>query len=220
MADTIRLVLADDHQLFRDLLRRALVNHPRLQIVGEAQDTQTAIRRAQELRPDIVVMDLNMPGGGGVVATQALRAALPDTEIIVVTGSDDDDDLIAALRAGAKGYVLKTAGLADLLQSLEAIAAGQAALSPSVTAKLLAHLTRPDAAPGPTRPAGPGGELSERELEVLRLVATGATNRQIAEQLYLSENTVRTYLAHILEKLNLDNRAQVAAYAVRNGLAS
>lgn len=220
MADTIRLVVADDHQLFRDLLRRALANHPRLQIVGEAQDTQAAIRCAQELRPDIVVMDLDMPGAGGVAATQILRAALPDTEIIVVTGSDDDEDLIAALRAGAKGYVLKTAGLADLLQSLEAIAAGQAALSPDVTAKILAHLARPAAGPAPARPAGPGGELSERELEVLRLVATGATNRQIAERLFLSENTVRTYLAHILEKLDLENRAQAAAYAVRNGLVS
>jgi len=220
MADMIRLVLADDHQLFRDLLRRALANHPRLQIIGEAQDTQAAIRCAQELRPDIVVMDLNMPGGGGVTATQTLRASLPDTEIIIVTGSDDDEDLVAALRAGAKGYVLKTSGLADLLESLEAIAAGQAALSPGVTAKLLAQLAKADATPSTARPSGPGGELSERELEVLQLVATGATNRQIAEKLYLSENTVRTYLAHILEKLNLENRAQVAAYAVRNGLAS
>jgi DNA-binding NarL/FixJ family response regulator len=220
MADTIRLVLADDHQLFRDLMRRALANHPRLKVVGEAQDTPSAIRCAQELRPDVVVMDLNMPGGGGVTATQTLRAALPDTEVIIVTGSDDDEDLIAALRAGAKGYVLKTSGLAELLESLEAIAAGQAALSPSITARLLAQLARADAAVTAARPTGPGGELSERELEVLRLVATGATNRQIADRLFLSENTVRTYLAHILEKLNLENRAQAAAYAVRHGLAS
>src|SRR4051794_4782111 len=107
MADTIRLIVADDHQLFRDLMRGALANHPRLQIVGEAQDTQATIRCALDLRPDIVVMDLDMPGGGGVEATQALRSELPDTEIIIVTGSDDDDDLVAALRAGAKGYVLK-----------------------------------------------------------------------------------------------------------------
>ncbi len=219
MSDKIRLVLADDHQLFRDLLHRALANHPRLQIVGQAQDTDAAIRCARELRPDIVVMDLNMPGGGGVEATQTLRAELPATDVIIVTASDDDDDLIAALRAGAKGYVLKTAGLAELLQSLEAIAAGETALSPGVTARLLTQLSKADAA-APTRPTGPGGELSERELEVLKLVATGATNRQIASQLYLSENTVRTYLAHILDKLDLENRAQAAAYAVRNGLAS
>ena len=107
MADTIRLVLADDHQLFRDLMRQALANHPRLQIIGEAQDTEAAIRCAQELRPDIVVMDLNMPGGGGVTATQTLRASLPDTEIIIVTGSDDDEDLIAALRPALRGTCSK-----------------------------------------------------------------------------------------------------------------
>jgi two-component system nitrate/nitrite response regulator NarL len=218
MADTIRLVLVDDHTLFRELLRRALADHPRLCVVGEADNTEAGIRCARDLQPNIVVMDLNMPGGGGVEATRVLRAELPSVDIVVVTGSENDEDLLAALRAGAKGYVMKTAGLTDLVQSLEAIAQGHAALSPEITAKLLSHLSRDESPPRPTRGQTPGG-LSERELEVLRLVAQGATNRQIANQLYLSEHTVRTYLAHILEKLGLDNRAQAAAYAVRNGLA-
>jgi two-component system nitrate/nitrite response regulator NarL len=218
MANPIRLLLADDHTLFRQLLRGALADQPRFAIVGEAQDSAEAIRQAHSLKPDIVLMDLHMPGGGGVDATRVLRTELPDVQVVVVTASEDEDDLIAALRAGARGYFLKSASLEQLIQSLETIATGQAALTPEVTTKLLSHLSKDEPSTSGSRP-GATAALNERELEILRLVAEGASNRLIANQLYLSENTVRTYLAHVLEKLGLENRVQAAAYALRNGIA-
>ena len=219
MANPIRLLLADDHTLFRQLLRGALADQPRFAIVGEAKDSAEAIRQAHSLKPDIVLMDLHMPGGGGVEATRELRTDLPDVQVVVVTASEDEDDLIAALRAGARGYFLKSASLEQLIQSLETIATGQAALTPEVTTKLLSHLSKDEPSTSGSRPGAAIAALNERELEILRLVAEGASNRLIANQLYLSENTVRTYLAHILEKLGLSNRVQAAAYALRNGLA-
>jgi two-component system nitrate/nitrite response regulator NarL len=219
MANPIRLLLADDHTLFRQLLRGALADQPRFAIVGEAKDSAEAIRQAHSLKPDIVLMDLHMPGAGGVEATRELRTALPDVQVVVVTASEDEDDLIAALRAGARGYFLKSASLEQLIQSLETIATGQAALTPEVTTKLLTHLSKDEPSTSGSRPSAAVAALNERELEILRLVAEGASNRHIASQLYLSENTVRTYLAHVLEKLGLENRVQAAAYALRNGIA-
>jgi len=219
MANPVRLLLADDHTLFRQLLRGALADQPRFAIVGEAQDSAEAIRQAHSLKPDIVLMDLHMPGGGGVEATRVLRTELPDVQVVVVTASEDEDDLIAALRAGARGYFLKSASLEQLIQSLETIAAGQAALTPEVTTKLLSHLSKDEPSTSGSRPRATAAAPNERELEILRLVAEGASNRLIASQLYLSENTVRTYLAHVLEKLGLENRVQAAAYALRNGIA-
>ena len=219
MAKPVRLLLADDHTLFRQLLRGALTDQPRFAIVGEAQDSAEAIRQAHSLKPDIVLMDLHMPGGGGVEATRVLRTELPDVQVVVVTASEDEDDLIAALRAGARGYFLKSASLEQLIQSLDTIATGQAALTPEVTTKLLTHLSKDEPSTGGSRPGATVATLNERELEILRLVAEGASNRLIANQLYLSENTVRTYLAHVLEKLGLENRVQAAAYALRNGIA-
>jgi DNA-binding NarL/FixJ family response regulator len=218
MATPIRLLLADDHTLFRQLLRGALSDQPRFEIVGEARDSAEAISQARALRPDIVLMDLHMPGGG-VQATRTLRDELPAVQVVVVTASEDEGDLIAALRAGARGYFLKSTSFEQLIESLETIASGQATLMPEVTTKLLTHLSRDDATEAASRPADTAPALNERELEILRLVAEGASNRAIANQLYLSENTVRTYLAHILEKLGLQNRVQAAAYALRNGIA-
>ena len=216
MGDAIRLLLADDHQLFRQVLRRSLAGHPRFDVVGEAADTDETIRQARSLRPDMVLMDLGMPGEGGVSATRTLRAEMPALEVVVVTGSEEQEDLQAALEAGAKGYILKSSNYDALIESLVAIAEGQAVTLPK--------LVSPPPATPPTAPRASRGErqteLSERELEVLRLLAQGASNRQIADQLFLSENTVRTYVAHILEKLGLENRVQAAAYALRSGLVS
>ncbi len=219
MADAIRLLLADDHALFRQLLRGALADNPRFEIVGEAQDTDETLRQARRLRPSIVLMDLHMPGAGGVEATRILHAEMPAVQVVVVTASEDEDDLIAALRAGARGYFLKSASFEQLIDSLETIARGQAALTPEVTTKLLSLLSKDEPGENAVRAVDPTTALNERELEILRLVAEGASNRAIAHQLYLSENTVRTYLAHILEKLGLENRVQAAAFALRHGIA-
>jgi two-component system NarL family response regulator len=219
MQDSIRLLLADDHALFRQLLRGALTDQPQFEIVGEAKDTDETLRQARRLRPNIVLMDLHMPGAGGVEATRVLHAELPAVQVVVVTASEDEDDLIAALRAGARGYFLKSASFEQLIDSLQTIARGQAALTPEVTTKLLSLISKDDPSGSLARPVDPTTVLNERELEILRLVAEGASNRAIANQLYLSENTVRTYLAHILEKLGLDNRVQAAAFALRNGIA-
>jgi DNA-binding NarL/FixJ family response regulator len=213
-------LLADDHTLFRQGLCHLLADHPRLKIVGEAATADEAVRQARRLHPDVVLMDLHMPGGGGIEATRILHAEMPDLGILILTVSENEEDLLAALRAGAKGYILKTSDFDQLLRSLDAVAAGQAALAPEMTTKLLTQLSSDQAGAGPRRRAEPHHSLSERELEILRLIAQGASNRQIAGQLYLSENTVRTHLVHILGKLGLENRVQAAAYALRNGLAT
>jgi two-component system, NarL family, nitrate/nitrite response regulator NarL len=213
MGDPIRLLLADDHTLFRQVLRRSLAGHARFEVVGEAADTEAAIREAQSLRPDMVLMDLEMPGDGGVAATRTLRAQMPSVEVVIVTGSEEQADLRAALAAGAKGYVLKSSDYGALIASLEALAEGGPAALPDLTPA--AAVSGPVAGGG-----GRYGELSEREMQVLRLLAEGASNRLIASQLCLSENTVRTYVAHILEKLGLENRVQAAAYALRSGLVT
>jgi two-component system nitrate/nitrite response regulator NarL len=216
MGSPIRLLLADDHTLFRQILRRSLAGHARFEVIGEAADTNEAIRQAHSLRPDMVLMDLEMPGDGGVAATRTLRAQMPGVEVVIVTGSEEQADLRAALAAGAKGYVLKSSNYDALIASLEALAEGEAAVMPDLSPPV--SISAPGRAGG-----GRGdrfGELSERELQVLRLLAEGTSNRMIASQLCLSENTVRTYVAHILEKLGLENRVQAAAYALRNGLVS
>jgi len=218
VADQIRLLLADDHGLFREGLRRLLADHPRVTVVGEAADAQEVLRRARRLQPDIVLMDVHMPGGG-IEATRTIRAELPDVQVLILTVSESEEDLMAAVRAGAKGYILKTADFDQLLRSIDTVAAGQPAFNREMTNKLLSQLSSLDGAASPRRRGDTRRELSERELEILRLIAQGASNRQIANQLYLSENTVRTHLAHILEKLQLQNRVQAAAYALRNGLA-
>jgi DNA-binding NarL/FixJ family response regulator len=220
VAEPIRLLLADDHTLFRQGLRSLLANHARLRIVGEAADTQDAIRQARRLKPDIILMDLHMPGGGGLEATRTLRAELPDISIVILTVSESEEDLLASLRAGAKGYLLKTSEFDQLLRSLDLIVEGQPSLPREMSTRLLLQLSNDQAAPATRSRSEMRGELSERELEILRLVAQGTSNRQIARQLFISENTVRTHLAHILDKLGLENRVQAAAYALRNGLAS
>jgi len=220
LANRLRLLLADDHTLFRQGLRRLLADNPRLAVVGEAASAEEAVRQAHALQPDIVLMDLHMPGGG-IEATRQLRAELPHIHVLVLTISENEEDLRAALLAGANGYLLKSADFDQLLTSLDRLAVGQAAASPEILTKLVQQLRNDVAAPpGSHRRGEPHRELSEREREILALVAQGASNRQIAQQLYLSENTVRTHLAHILEKLGLENRVQAAAYALRHGLVS
>jgi two-component system, NarL family, response regulator LiaR len=227
MDTNLRLLVVDDHTLIRQILQAALESHPYMQIVGEAATGAAALDLARRLTPDVVVLDLGLPDMNGVEVTRRLRAELPTTEVVILTSSERDDELLAALQAGAKGYVLKSSDYSELVRAVENIGAGQAILPPEVVIRVLAHL--PQQSPAsmasravPSRPtAGEATlDLSEREVEVLRQVVTGASNRQIADALALSENTVRSYLTHIMQKLNAENRVQVATYAVRHGLVS
>ena len=217
VTNPIRLIVVDDDALFRQVVRAAFARHPTIQVVGEASTTADGLQQVRRLRPQIVLMDLSIPVVGGVEATRLIRLEMPDVEVVVVTVSEDEADLVAALYAGAKGYVLKSGHYDQLVQSVEAIANGHGFLSSEMTVKFLEHLRQvpPDAA---AAPGTPPTELSARELEILRLVAEGASNRQIGDQLYLSENTVRTYLTEVLAKLRLENRVQLAMYAIRHGI--
>jgi DNA-binding NarL/FixJ family response regulator len=218
MASVTRVIVVDDHALFRQVVRQAFAQHPSIQVVGEAADAEEALPLVRRLQPNIVLMDLGLPGMDGVEATRRLRADLPGVEILVVTASEDQADLVAALHAGAKGYLLKTTDFQQLVRSVEALSVGQGFLSPRATVQLLDHLRQaPAVGGGRTGELVP--ELNERELQIVRLVADGASNRQIGDQLCLSENTVRTYLTEVLAKLGLENRVQLAMYALQHGLA-
>jgi DNA-binding NarL/FixJ family response regulator len=208
------VLLVDDHPLFLDGVRAALTGAPDVEVVGEAHDCREAVEKAAALRPDVVLMDLNLPDGSGIDATRDILATAPETGILVVTMSDDDDAVVAAMRAGARGYVVKGAGRADLLNSVAAVAAGGAVFGPAVAARLGDYFSGLAAQPG--REMFP--QLSEREREVLDLVARGLDNRRIARELFLSEKTVRNHVSTLLGKLDVADRAEAIARARRAGL--
>lgn len=212
----MRLLIVDDHILFRQGLIRLLRDHPELEVVGEAADGGEAVAEARRLQPDVVLMDLRMPTCDGIEAVRAIRRDLPQVQVVILTVSDKDDDLRAALSAGAQGYILKSTDFDDLIRSLMLVAQGEATLDRAMTTKLINQLR--DLGAQPPSPPRPAADLTDREREILGLLARGATNREIAEALVISENTVRTHLRHILEKLNVQNRVQAAAYALRLGL--
>lgn len=211
---TTTLLLVDDHPLFLDGVRAALSGDPEVQIVGEAHDVRTAVERARELGPDVVLMDLNLPDGSGIDATRQILAEAPQTGILVVTMSDDDDAVVAAMRAGARGYVVKGAGRADLLNAVATVAAGGGVFGPAVAARLGSWFGGLAAQPG--RELFP--QLSEREREVLDLVARGHDNRRIARELFLSEKTVRNHVSTLLGKLEVADRSEAISRARRAGL--
>lgn len=210
----IRVLIADDHSLFRQGLARILTDFPELHVVGEAAGGDEAVALAERLAPDVVLMDVRMPGGGPE-ATRVIREGHPEIQVIILTVSDKDEDLYAALEAGARGYLLKDAPAQELVEAIRRVHAGQAIIAPAMTARLLDDLATPRA--GAAR-AAHGGPLTEREAEVLGLVARGLSNRQIAARLGISEHTVKTHIAHVLEKLQVRTRAQAAAHAVKMGL--
>lgn len=209
----IRVLLVDDHHLFRTGLRSLLAEHG-FEVVGEAPSGEEALGLAGRRRPDVVVMDLNMPGMSGVEATRRLLQESPALKVLVVTVSADHDDLLQALEAGAVGYLLKGAGPDELARAVEAAAEGESALSPHVATALVERSRAHAEAAG----SAAVGRLSERELEVLRLVAEGRDNAQIAEQLFLSPTTVKHHVSSILEKLGVSNRVQAAIQALRSGV--
>jgi DNA-binding NarL/FixJ family response regulator len=204
----IRILIADDHSVVRQGLKMFLALDPELEVVGEAADGAEAVRLAQDLRPDVVLMDLLMPGMDGTAATAAIRAALPDTEVVALTSVLEDASVVGAVRAGAIGYLLKNTEADVLRRAIKAAAAGQVQLSPEAAARLMREVRAPDSPE----------VLSERETEVLRLLAQGHANKQIGSALHIGEKTVKTHVSHILAKLSVQSRTQAALYAVRIGL--
>jgi two-component system, NarL family, response regulator NreC len=210
MADEpIRVVIADDHAVVRSGLRMLLDAHEDLEVVAEAGDVPTAMQVIRAHRPEVAVLDLNMPGGSSLEAIPALRESTPETAIVVLTMQDDPAFAREALQGGALGFVLKEAADEELLEAVNLAARGENYLNPRLGARLAAQ---------PPAPSGPPDGLSERELEVLRLIALGHTNVEIGEQLYLSTRTVETHRAHIQQKTRASTRAELVRYAIDHGL--
>ena len=206
----IRILIADDHSVVRQGLRMFLGLDPELEVIGEARDGAEALQRAHELHPDVVLIDLLMPVMDGIAAIGAIRRELPDIEVIALTSVLDDSSVIGAVRAGAIGYLLKDTEADDLRRAIKAAAAGQVQLSPKAAARLMREVRAPDSPEA----------LTEREVDVLRLLAQGQANKQIASNLRIGEKTVKTHVSNILAKLGVPSRTQAALYAVRIGLVS
>lgn len=205
---TTRVLLADDHPVVRDGLKGMLDGQADLEVVGAVANGHQALKAVAELSPDLVLMDLRMPELDGVAATERIRADHPQVHVLVLTTFDDDDDIVRAVEAGATGYLLKDAPREELFQAVRTAARGETVLAPAVAAKLMRKV----------RGGEPEGKLSERELEVLRLVGRGLTNRAIAAELYLSEATVKTHLVHAFAKLGVDDRTAAVMAALERGL--
>lgn len=207
---SIQILLVDDHTVVRQGLRMFLSLDTELEVIGEAADGLEAIEQAHRLQPDVVLMDLLMPRMDGIAATAVIRRELPDTEVIALTSVLEDEKVIGAIRAGAIGYLLKDTQADELCRAIKAAAAGQVQLSPQAAARLMREVRAPES-PEP---------LTDRETEVLRLLAQGMSNKEIAQTLTIGEKTVKTHVSNILSKLNVPSRTQAALYAVRIGLVN
>lgn len=217
----MRVLIADDHALFRDGLR-SLLEARGIDVVGEAQNGREAVELAGAQRPDVVLMDLSMPEMPGLAATRLISADLPDVKVVVLTASEEDDDLFEAIKSGAQGYLLKNLNADELVSMLEGVSRGEPALTPSLARKVLGEFAKGgQARPSQPRQQRASDALTERESEVLELLVQGITsNRDLADRLVVTENTVKYHLRNILDKLHLQNRAQVVAYAFRNQLVN
>jgi NarL family two-component system response regulator LiaR len=214
----IRLMIVDDHAIVREGLRTLLEEAPDLEIVGEASDGPRAVEQALALKPDVMLLDLVLPGLNGIGVTQRVRQALPECRVLLLTSFAEDQNVVAAMQAGAAGYLLKDVLQGDLLNAIHQVMQGEPVLHPEAQRKLINHLTRPQPpAPAPS-PAGRLADLTEREHDVLRLIAQGRSNREIADQLHITEGTVKGHVSNILSKLHLQDRTQAALFAVRSGL--
>lgn len=210
----VRVLIVDDHAIVRKGVRALLAEIEDIEVVGEAGNGQEAVSQAKALKPDVVLMDLVMPGMDGIEATSQVVSLLPDVSIIALTSFATDDKVFPAIKAGALGYILKDSDPDDLIRAIRQVQRGEPSLHPSIARKVLSELRR-----SPQDPLTPD-PLTGRELEVLRLVAQGLGNQEIAERLAIEEVTVRSHVSHILSKLHLANRVQAALYALREGLAS
>jgi len=213
--DPLRVLIADDHPVFRNGLRALLASVPEMEVAGEATSGDEAIALATTLQPDIVLMDLQMPGGGGIAATRRILDASPHIRILVITMFEDDDSVFAALRAGARGYLLKGASATEMLRAIGAVGDGEAIFSPAIAQRLLDFFS----APHPAARALPFPELTEREREILTLIVQGQANPAIAARLGLSLKTVRNHVSNIFSKLQVADRAQAILRAREAGLS-
>ncbi|MCX6034951.1 MAG: response regulator transcription factor [Chloroflexi bacterium] len=211
--ETIRVLIADDHPLIRYSLRTLIATEPDLELVGEAADGEDVVKKADDLKPDVILMDLVMPVKDGLQAISEIKRMHPEVSILVLTSFSDEDKVFPAIRAGALGYLLKDSSPLELLKAIHDVYRGQASLHPSIALQLIREINRPSDLPPVEDP------LSERELEVLKLIAQGLTNQEIATRLVRSEWTVRTHVRNILGKLHVANRTQAALFAIREGLA-
>ena len=213
----IRVLIADDQPLYRRGLEDVLHTEDDIDVVGEAEDGYDAIAKAEELAPDVVLMDVRMPRVNGIEATQAIRDKVPTTKILMLTVSDEDSDLYEAIKAGASGYLLKEVSVEEVADSIRAVMQGESKITPSMASKLINEFSamskRAD-----ERQRLPVPALTARELEVLKLVAKGMSNREIADELFISENTVKNHVRNILEKLHLHSRMEAVMYALREKL--
>lgn len=211
-----RILIVDDHEVVRLGLRALLDRHPDFEVVGEASTAEEAVIKTLDRRPDVVVMDVRLPGGSGIDACEQIGAQAPECQVIILTSYAEDEMLFNAIRAGAAGYVLKQIGGAELVRAIETVGRGESLLDPALTSRVFAEVRRAAVA----AEAAAFSELTPQELNVLSGIASGKTNRAIAEILHLSPGTVRNYVSNILSKLNVSNRAEAAAYAVENRLST
>jgi DNA-binding NarL/FixJ family response regulator len=214
-AESLRVLIVDDHDLFRTGLRN-LLEEQGVQIVGEAATGTEAVKIVRERAPDVVVMDLNMPGMGGVEATRHITAVAPLTRVVMLTISEEDSDVMDAILAGACGYLLKDSSIQDLMAGIRAASLGESLISPNIAAKVLQRVRATSTQPEIANTIR--AELSDREIEVLKLIANGKDNAVIAAELHISPKTVKNHISNILMKLQIDNRIQAAVYAVRSGI--
>src|SRR2546426_8684325 len=212
--EAIRVLIADDHALFRRGLNMVLESEEGIDVVAEAEDGQDAIAKSEEFAPDVVLMDVRMPRVSGIEATRTIRDVIPTAKILMLTVSDEEEDLYEAIKAGANGYLLKEISIEEVADAIRAVVQGQSLISPSMASKLLNEFNtlvkRADEKPRLQAP-----RLTTRELEVLKLVAQGMSNRDVAEALFIAENTVKNHVRNILEKLQLHSRMEAVVYAVR-----
>lgn len=214
MDTTIRILVADDHAVVRGGLRALLDTEAGIQVIGEASDGEEAVKRAKALQPDVILIDLQMPRMDGIEAIIAIKEYDPSARILVLTSYSDDEKVFSAIKAGALGYLLKETAPRELLRAVRDVYMGESSLHPAIARKLIRELNRPSTLPPIDEP------LTQREIEVLVLVARGSPNQEIADALIISERTVRTHVSNILSKLHLANRTQAALYALKEGLAS
>ncbi len=217
---TIKILLVDDHTLLRSGVKLLLQRNPDFEVVGEAADGLEGVKRAKQLRPDVVLMDLHMPGLCGLEALQLIMQDLPRTAVLMLTVSEQAEDLGAALHAGARGYLLKNIEADKLMEAIRRAAAGEAVVAESMTGKLVAQWRAGPAAPAPASvaPAPPAVRLTPREREAMTFLALGQSNKEIARALSVAESTVKIHVQNILKKLHLSSRVQIAVYAVEHGI--